>query len=97
MEPRATVDSLSEQYILDRLRVLAREELEMKPDEIARVGPDTLLVEGLQLDSLRQVVLVTSIEGQFGFELTHEDRDRLVGLRTVGDLIALIRERASAA
>jgi len=53
-------------------------------------------VEGLQLDSLRQVVLVTSIEGQFGFELTHEDRDRLVALRTVGDLIGLIRERATA-
>jgi acyl carrier protein len=93
-DSKAAVATLSEEYILDRLRVLAREELEMKPDDIARVGPDTLLVEGLQLDSLRQVVLVTSIEGQFGFELTHEDRDRLVALRTVGDLIHLIRERA---
>jgi acyl carrier protein len=96
VDSKSAVASLSEQYVLDRLRSLAREELEMKPDEIARVGPDTLLVEGLQLDSLRQVVLVTSIEGQFGFELTHEDRDRLVALRTVGDLIGLIRERATA-
>jgi acyl carrier protein len=96
-QSQAPVASLSEEYVLDRLRMIARKELEMKPDDIARVGPGTLLVEGLQLDSLRQVVLVTSVEEQFGFELTHEDRDRLLALRTVGDLIRLIRERASTA
>jgi acyl carrier protein len=85
----------SEEDVLARLRALAREELELKPEEIGRVAPDTLLVEGLELDSLRQVVLVTSVEEQFGFELTHEDRDRLLQLRTVGDLIGLIRERVA--
>jgi acyl carrier protein len=83
----------SEDDVLDRLRAVAREELELKPEDLPLVTSQTLLVEGLQLDSLRQVVLVTSLEEQFGFELTHEDRDRLLGLRTVGDLIALIRER----
>ncbi len=92
-DPKAGVAPLSDEYVLERLRALAREELEMKPDDIARVGPETLLVEGLQLDSLRQVVLVTSIEEQFGFELTHADRDRLLSLRTIADLIGLIRER----
>lgn len=94
-DARATVSTLSDEYVLEQLRTLAREELEMKPEDLARVGPDTLLVEGLQLDSLRQVVLVTSIEEQFGFELTHDDRDRLLALRTIGDLVGLIRERAS--
>jgi acyl carrier protein len=83
----------SEADVLERLRAVAREELELRPEELPGLGPETLLVEGLQLDSLRQVVLVTSLEEQFGFELTHEDRDRLLGLRTVGDLVALIRDR----
>jgi len=96
-DPKATLAPLSDDCVLERLRALAREELEMKPDDVARVGPETLLVEGLQLDSLRQVVLVTSIEEQFGFELTHADRGRLLALRTVGDLVRLIRERASSA
>lgn len=89
--------TLSEEAVLERLRALALAELEMKPDDIRRVGPDTLLVEGLQLDSLRQVVLVTSIESEFGFELGHEDHDRVNALRTVGDLVRLIRDRAPAA
>ena len=97
MAQTRSVASLSEDAVLDRLRTLAREELEMKPEDLLRVGPDTLLVEGLQLDSLRQVVLVTSIETEFGFELGHEDHDRVNALRTVGDLVRLIRERASAA
>jgi len=67
----------------------------MKPDDILGVGAETPLVEGLQLDSLRQVVLVTSVEAHFGFELGHEDHDRVRALRTVGDLVRLIQERAT--
>jgi acyl carrier protein len=89
--------TLSEEAVMERLRALALAELEMKPDDVMRVGPETLLVEGLQLDSLRQVVLVTSIEAEFGFELGHEDHERVNALRTVGDLVRLIRERAATA
>jgi len=89
--------TLSEEEVIQRLRALARDELEMKPDDILGVGAETPLVEGLQLDSLRQVVLVTSVEAHFGFELGHEDHDRVRALRTVGDLVRLIRERATSA
>jgi len=88
------VADLSEGYVLERLRLLARDELELKPDDLARLGPETQLVEGLQLDSLKQVVLVTYIEEEFGFELAYDDGERLQSMRTVGDLIRLIRERA---
>jgi acyl carrier protein len=91
--PGATVPDVPDVNVLERLRALAREELEMKPDDVARVGPETQLVEGLELDSLRQVVLITRIEEQFGFELTHDDRERLLSLRTIGDLVRLIQER----
>jgi len=85
--------TMSDEEVLERLRTLARETLEMKPDDLARMGLETPLVEGLQLDSLRQVMLVTSVEEQFGFELTPEDNDRLPSLRTVSDLVRLIQER----
>jgi acyl carrier protein len=91
--PKPPGATLSDEHVLDRLRALARDTLEMKPEDLARLGPETPLVEGLQLDSLRQVMLVTSVEEQFGFELTPEDQDRLPSLRTVSDLVRLIQER----
>ena len=84
----------TEDYVLERLRLLARDELDLRPEDLARLGPETQLVEGLQLDSLKQVVLVTYIEEEFGFELAYDDGERIQSMRTVGDLIRLIRERA---
>jgi acyl carrier protein len=92
-QPKPPSPPLSDEEVLERLRALARDTLEMKPGDVARVGPETSLVEGLQLDSLRQVVLVTSVEERFGFELTPEDQDRLSSLRVVGDLVRLIQAR----
>lgn len=82
--------TLAADLVLERLKVLAREELEMKPDDLARIGPETPLVEGLALDSLKQVVLVTGVEERFGLDLADLDRDQL---RTIGDLVRLIQER----
>jgi acyl carrier protein len=91
--PKTPGATMSDEEVLERLRALARETLEMKPEDLARIGPETPLVEGLQLDSLRQVMLVTSVEERFGFELRPEDNDRLPSLRTVSDLVRLIQER----
>jgi acyl carrier protein len=93
-DPNPPAGTLSEGYVLERLRRLARDELEMKPEDLARMGPETPLVEGLQLDSLKQVVLVTGIEEEFGFELAYDDAERFQALKTVGDLVRLILERA---
>ena len=84
----------TDEEILEYLKVLARTELELRPEQVANLRPDTLILEGLQLDSLKQVVLLTNIEETFGFELSLDDRGELQNLSTVADLIRFIRTRA---
>ncbi len=80
--------------IMARLREVARDDLELTPDQIAALSPDQSLGDGLALDSLRQVILVTRIEDIYGFEFEPDDQARLAGLRTLGDLVGLVAERA---
>lgn len=54
------------------------------------ITPETPLVEGLQLDSIRLLTLVAEIENHFQIVLEEGDE---AGLETVGDLIALIQAR----
>ena len=87
---------LSEQHILAFLLgdlAHAAETLEMPNEELRRITPDTPIVEGLRLDSLRQVVFVTGVEEHFGFEFEVEDLQRLAA-GTIGDLVRVIQERA---
>jgi acyl carrier protein len=83
--------------MLEHLKEVARKELDLLPEQIARIQLDTPIVEGLQLDSLKQVVLITNLEETFGFEFSLEDREEVQGLETVGDLVRLVRRRANAA
>ena len=81
-----------EQEILAFLRKIAEEELELEPEQIARILMDTPIVEGLKLDSLTQVVLITEIEEHYGIVFEPEDREKL---ETIQDLVEMIRSRAT--
>jgi acyl carrier protein len=88
---------LSDIQMLARLRMLARTELELPPEQVARIELDTPIVEGLQLDSLKQVVLIANLEETYGFVLSPTEIEELQALRTVGDLVSMIRRHASVA
>lgn len=77
--------------ILAFLRNVVEEELELGPEQIAQIGLDTPIVEGLQLDSVTQVVLLTAIEEEYDFLFAYEDRERL---ETIQDLVEMIEERS---
>ena len=78
----------TESEVLDYLRKVAREELKLPQQQIDSVRPETPIVEGLQLDSLAQVVLLSKIETDFGLVFEPEDRERL---QTVGDLVRALQ------
>jgi len=93
MEPPNTdsVSNPSVEGILAYLKELADEELELSEEQISRIELDTQIVEGLQLDSVSQVVLITNIEEQYGFLFDFEDREKI---QTVRDLVEMILARA---
>jgi len=90
MEKAGGSQPLSEEKakILDHLREIAREHLEVEED--VEINMDTSLVEGLQLDSLTQVVLINELETAYFFEFELEDQERI---QTIADLVDLIIER----
>ena len=75
--------------ILQYLKQVAQEQLNMPPELIAAIRPDTPLMEALPLDSLNQVVLVSTIERDFGRTFEPEQWQ---GLATVQDLLRMIAE-----
>jgi acyl carrier protein len=93
MTPQTPLTKWSQEAILQRLKQVAREELNMSPEKIAAIDPDAPLVETLQLDSLAQVVLMSNIEQDFGCVF---DPDELQQIRTLRDLLAMISSRVSA-
>ena len=86
--------ALTEDAILDRLKVYARDELEIPDAVVDPVGPATLLIEGLELDSLRQAMLLALIEEDYGVRLDGIDTGEFVALASVGDLVRLIQQHA---
>ena len=80
----------SEEGILAYLKEIAEEELELSEEQINRITLDTQIVEGLQLDSVSQVVLITAIEEKYDFLFDFEDREKL---QTVRDLVDMILAR----
>jgi acyl carrier protein len=89
-------DVSTDSHVLAHLKMLAGTELELEPAQIDRIALDTPIVEGLQLDSLRQVVLIANLEEAYGFELAPQDLEQLQSLTTVGDLVQMIRQRTPA-
>lgn len=80
--------------VLNYLRKLAREELEMPEEKINTISMDTNLVGGLQLDSLAQAVLIAEVEEKYGFWFELEERSRLQQAETIGDFIEVILSAA---
>jgi acyl carrier protein len=77
--------------ILSHLKQVAQEQLSMTPGQIEAIRPEARIVDGLELDSLAQVVLMTSIERDFGCTFSPEE---LQGVETVNDLVQLILRNA---
>ena len=96
--PHPDVDTrdLSQQAILLFLKKLAREELELPPETVAKIELKTPLVGGLNLDSLAQAVLIAQVEECYGFIFELDDRERLQNAETIGDFTQLILQRAQA-
>ena len=83
--------------ILERLKAIAGEELELDPGRVAAIGPETALVDGLRLDSLNQVILLARLEETFGVVFSLEEREEMLALQTVGDLVRLVQQRVAGA
>jgi len=60
--------------------------------EAEKVTPDASFVEDLGADSLDTVELVMAFEEEFGIDIPDEDAE---GLRTVGDAISYMKDKAS--
>ena len=88
----SSLEASKQEAVYAYLRQVATERLELKPEILDRMAPDTAIVEGLQLDSLAQVTLTAAIEDDLGVILEPEDRENL---QTVGDLVRVILERSS--
>ena len=77
----------NEELVIDHLTKIAEDEMNLTPDQLAKLDPDALIVENLQLDSLRQVILVSSIERDYGCEF---DLMELEKVNTLRDLVGMI-------
>ncbi|MEJ7619225.1 MAG: acyl carrier protein [Aquificaceae bacterium] len=58
--------------------------------EVDKLNPSAKFVEDLGADSLDVVELVMAFEEEFGIEIPDEDAEKI---RTVGDVIAYLKER----
>ncbi len=83
-------DRPDEASVLEEIRRIAREELELGRE----VEPHDDLLADLQLDSMASIVLAVGLENRFRVKLSEEDA---MGVRTVGDLAALVVRRAEEA
>jgi len=88
---RESSPPVTPEAILKHLKQIAQENLDLKSEQVAGMNLDTPIVEGLQLDSLAQVTLITAIESDFGFEFDLEDREQIHSIR---DLVRMIQARS---
>ena len=88
--PEQTLVKWNEETILEHLKKIAKEQLNLTPEQIETIGPSVSLVDALQLDTLAQVVLVPTIEQDFGCAFGLEQWQEL---QTVQDLVKMIASR----
>src|SRR4051812_35948149 len=91
-ETRDEARKISAEEIIVYLKKTAQEQLNLTPEQLSQINLDLPIVEGLQLDSLAQVTLISAIEDDFGMVLEPEDREQI---RSVKDLVRMIQEKAS--
>jgi acyl carrier protein len=80
----------NEKSILDHLKEIAQEQLNLTPEQLAAIEPDAPVLDALRLDSLAQVVLMAAIEQDFGCTFEPEE---LQQIHSVRDLVTLIVRR----
>src|SRR5512141_3212796 len=85
--PTPRRESVARTY--ERLKKIVVEQLGVDEDE---VKPEASFVDDLNADSLDLVELIMSLEEEFGTEISDEDAEKI---RTVGDAVEYIDERAS--
>ena len=74
---------LTDDQIIDGIAEVARQHLGWNGE----LRPEMRLVEDLELDSLKSLTLALEVENHFLICLDEE-----AGIRTVGDLVAIIRD-----
>jgi acyl carrier protein len=79
---------MNEIQIFEEVKKVLREHLQVS----SHVGLETDLFRDLELDSLKQLTLVVELENRFRICFDEGDEE---GLRTIGDVVALIRHRIS--
>lgn len=77
-----------EAAILEYLKQVAREQLNMTPEQIEAIKSDSPLMEALPLDSLNQVILVNTIEQDFGQTFEPEQWQALTIVKDLVQMIA---------
>jgi acyl carrier protein len=80
----------ADERILESLRELLVREFEL-PE--AALRPEASLARDLDLDSLDAAALELELEAATGLQFDHEDMKRV---QTLGDLVALLRDRKPA-
>lgn len=72
--------------VLRQVEALARAELDFEGE----LKPDMRLVEDLDLDSIRLLMLATAVEDHFRIALDEDDE---ASIETVGELVDLIQKK----
>lgn len=83
---------MADAALMDEVALAVRQAAKLPAER--PVGPDSLLVEDLGIDSLDLVGVVLQVQDQFGVELPDEDVARI---RTVADLATSVAERLAVA
>ena len=86
----ASMAGVAPDLVVDEIRRVCREELEL--ERPISEGDD--LLADLALDSMGLIVLAVGLENRFRVKLSEEDS---VGVKTVGDLAALVCRRVQEA
>ncbi len=81
--------SLTESEVIEAVTAIVRDEIDAK----AVVHSESDLLRDLRLDSLSLMTLVVGLEDRFQIVLSEEDS---AGIRTVGELAALVLRKAAA-
>jgi acyl carrier protein len=79
---------MADKSIEEKVKDIIVEQLGVNPEQVT---PQASFIEDLGADSLDIVELVMAFEEEFGVEVPDEDAEKL---RTVGDVIKYIEERA---
>jgi acyl carrier protein len=75
--------------IAEKVKEIISQQLDV---DMANIKPESSFIEDLGADSLAIVELVLAFEEQFEIDIPDEDTEKI---RTVGDAVSYIQERAS--